>query len=93
MGHLASELELMRAGEPRYNALVIVLWEQFQHHVQEEQKLFEKVQRSKADLMEIGTRLLWMKSQILAREQPASASVIGRNRVFSGTRLDTTVSR
>ena len=92
MGHLASELELMRAGELRYNALVIVLWEQFQRHVQEEQTLFEKVQMSKTELIELGACLLRMKSQLLVRWQSASTSVTGRSRVLSGTRLDTTVS-
>ncbi|HET7061353.1 MAG TPA: hemerythrin domain-containing protein [Nitrosospira sp.] len=62
---LMSELESMKPSDPMYDAVVIVLGEYVNHHIEEEQEqIFPKCQKSKMDLEEIGSELAERKEEL-----------------------------
>jgi hemerythrin-like domain-containing protein len=62
---LISELQSMKPSDPMYDAVVTVLGEYVNHHIEEEQdQIFPKVQKSKMDLEEIGSELAERKEEL-----------------------------
>jgi len=62
---LIAQIQAMRVSDPMYAAVVTVLGEYINHHVEEEQnELFPKVQKTKIDLEELGTRMANLKETL-----------------------------
>jgi len=62
---LISELESMKISDPMYDAVITVLGEYVNHHIQEEEeKMFPKVQKSKMNLEEIGSEMAERKEDL-----------------------------
>jgi hemerythrin superfamily protein len=66
---LISEIKSMKIDDPMYDAVVTVLGEYVNHHVQEEEeKMFPKVQKSKMNLEEIGNEIAERKEELMDSE-------------------------
>ena len=66
---LISEIKSMKIDDPMYDAVVTVLGEYVNHHVQEEEeKMFPKVQKSKMDLEGIGNEIAERKKELMDSE-------------------------
>jgi hemerythrin superfamily protein len=66
---LISEIKSMKIEDPMYDAVVTVLGEYVNHHVQEEEeKMFPKVQKSKMDLEGIGNEIAERKKELMDSE-------------------------
>ena len=66
---LISEIKSMKIEDPMYDAVVTVLGEYVNHHVQEEEeKMFPKVQKSKMDLEGIGNEIAERKEELMDSE-------------------------
>jgi hemerythrin superfamily protein len=66
---LISEIKSMKIDDPMYDAVVTVLGEYVNHHVQEEEeKMFPKVQKSKMDLEGIGNEIAERKEELMDSE-------------------------
>lgn len=62
---LISKLQSMKPSDPMYDAVVTVLGEYVNHHIEEEQdQIFPKCQKSKMDLEEIGSELAERKEEL-----------------------------
>ncbi|MEO9061550.1 MAG: hemerythrin domain-containing protein [Nitrosospira sp.] len=62
---LIAQIQAMRVSDPMYVAVVTVLGEYINHHVEEEQnELFPKVKKTKIDLEELGTRMANLKETL-----------------------------
>ena len=67
---LISEIKSMKIDDPMYDAVVTVLGEYVNHHIQEEEeKIFPKAQKSKMDLEELGTELAESKKELMGTEE------------------------
>jgi hemerythrin superfamily protein len=67
--NLISEIKSMKIDDPMYDAVVTVLGEYVNHHVQEEEeKMFPKVQKSKMDLEGIGNEIAERKEELMDSE-------------------------
>lgn len=67
---LIAQIEGMDASDELFEATVIVLQEQIQHHVEEEEKeYFPQLQKSDMDLQAVGERMLMRKKQLMAQMQ------------------------
>jgi hemerythrin superfamily protein len=63
---LISKIKSMKITDPMYDAVVTVLGEYVNHHVQEEEeKMFPKVQKSKMDLEEVGSEIAGRKEELM----------------------------
>jgi hemerythrin-like domain-containing protein len=63
---LISQIQSMRVSDPMYNAVVTVLGEYINHHVEEEQnEIFPKARQSRLDLEEIGKEIAERKAVLL----------------------------
>ncbi|SEK63256.1 hemerythrin domain-containing protein [Nitrosovibrio tenuis] len=63
---LISEIQSMKVSDPMYDAVVTVLGEYVNHHVEEEEsKMFPKVQKSRMDLEEIGSEIAERKEELM----------------------------
>src|SRR5690242_14602033 len=66
---LISEIKSMKMDDPMYDAVVTVLGEYVNHHVQEEEeKMFPKAQKSKMDLEGIGNEMAERKEELMDSE-------------------------
>jgi hemerythrin-like domain-containing protein len=64
---LIEQIEAMDAGDPLYDAKVIVLGEYIEHHVQEEEnEIFPQAEKSGIDLDELGADLASRKRELMA---------------------------
>ncbi len=64
---LIEQIEAMDAGDPLYDAKVIVLGEYVDHHVQEEEnEIFPQAEKSGVDLDELGGELATRKRELMA---------------------------
>lgn len=64
---LISQLEAMDTTDDHYDAKVLVLSEQIQHHIEEEQeKMFPKVKKAKIETMALGEEMLERKKELQA---------------------------
>jgi hemerythrin superfamily protein len=67
--NLISQIKSMKVDDPMYDAVVTVLGEYVNHHVQEEEeKIFPKVQKSKMDLEELGHEIAERKEELIDSE-------------------------
>jgi len=67
---LISKIKSMKITDPMYDAVVTVLGEYVNHHVQEEEeKMFPKVQKSKMDLEEVGSEMAGRKEELMGSEE------------------------
>jgi len=63
---LIAQIQSMRVSDPMYDAVVKVLGEYINHHVEEEQnEIFPKARKSKLDLEEIGREMAERKEVLL----------------------------
>jgi hemerythrin superfamily protein len=63
---LIAQIQSMNVSDPMYDALVTVLGEYVNHHIEEEQnQLFPKAQKSKMDLEEIGLEIAGRKEELM----------------------------
>lgn len=63
---LISQIKSKKIDDPMYDAVVTVLGEYINHHVQEEEdKIFPKVQKSKMDLEELGHEIAERKEELI----------------------------
>ena len=63
---LITQIQSMNVSDPMYDALVTVLGEYVNHHIEEEQnELFPKVQKSEMDLEEIGAEIAERKEALM----------------------------
>jgi hemerythrin superfamily protein len=77
---LLSELSSMKADEDFYDSKVTVLCELVNHHVQEEEKeVFEKLEKSGADLEELGSALLARKEELTNGRKPSVKNSMAEN--------------
>jgi len=68
---LIGQLEAGKPGDDHYDAKVKVLGEYIRHHVKEEQtEMFPKAQKSKLDLMQLGSEIETRKAELMAEEEP-----------------------
>lgn len=64
---LIAQLEAMQPGDELYDAKVVVLGEQIEHHVEEEEgEMFPQVKKAKLDTRELGEQMLERKLAIMA---------------------------
>ena len=63
---LIAQIQSMKASDPMYDAVVTVLGEYINHHVEEEQnEMFPKVQKSDMDLEELGLEIAERKEALV----------------------------
>ena len=63
---LISQIQSMAASDPMYDAVVTVLGEYINHHIEEEQnEIFPRAQKSKMDLEEIGLEIVERKEALI----------------------------
>jgi hemerythrin-like domain-containing protein len=63
---LITQIQSMKVSDPMYDAVVTVLGEYVNHHIEEEQnEMFPKAQKSKMDLEEIGIELSERKEELM----------------------------
>lgn len=66
---LIGQIEAMEPEENLYDARVKVLWEEIQHHVEEEEKpeegMFARARAAKMDLKDLGRRMAERKQQLM----------------------------
>jgi hemerythrin superfamily protein len=63
---LIAQIQSMRASDPMYDAVVTVLGEYINHHVEEEQnEMFPKAQKSDMDLEELGVEIAERKKALM----------------------------
>jgi hypothetical protein len=63
---LIAQIQSMRASDPMYDAVVTVLSEYINHHVEEEQnEMFPKAQKSDMDLEELGVEIAERKKALM----------------------------
>ena len=63
---LIAQIQSMAASDPMYDALVTVLGEYINHHIEEEQnEMFPKVQKSDMDLDELGLEMAERKGKLV----------------------------
>lgn len=63
---LIAQIQSMNVSDPMYDALVTVLGEYVNHHIEEEQnRIFPKAQKSKMDLEEIGLEIAGRKEELM----------------------------
>jgi hemerythrin superfamily protein len=68
---LIAQLEGGKPGDDHYDAKVKVLGEYIRHHVREEQgQMFPKAQKSKLDLMQLGSEIETRKAELMGDEEP-----------------------
>ena len=77
---LMSELSTMKAGDDFYDSKVTVLCELVKHHVEEEEKeIFEKLEKSGADLEELGSAVLARKQELTSGRKPSIKNSMAEN--------------
>ncbi|MFX8809176.1 hypothetical protein ABTM66_18830, partial [Acinetobacter baumannii] len=66
---LIGQIEAMEPEDNLYDARVKVLWEEIQHHVEEEEKpeegMFARARAAKMDLKDLGRRMAERKQQLM----------------------------
>ena len=63
---LIAQIQSMKASDPMYDAVVTVLGEYINHHVEEEQnEMFSKAQKSDMDLEELGVEIAERKKALM----------------------------
>ena len=64
---LIEQIESMRAGDDLYDAKVVVLSEQIDHHAtEEEDEMFPKVKKAKVDIAALGMEMMERKRALMA---------------------------
>lgn len=77
---LMSELSTMKAGDDFYDSKVTVLCELVKHHVAEEEKeIFEKLEKSGADLEELAAAVVARKEEIISGRKPSIKNSMAEN--------------
>ncbi|WP_213953849.1 MULTISPECIES: hemerythrin domain-containing protein [unclassified Variovorax] len=70
---LIAQIEAMGADEPLFDAKVVVLGEQIDHHVKEErEEMFPKARASGMDLVELKEQLAARKQELMAQVEAAA---------------------
>lgn len=65
---LIAQIQAMRVSDPMYDAVVTVLGEYINHHVEEEQnEIFPKAKKAKIDLEEIGSEMTERKKVLMEK--------------------------
>lgn len=65
---LIAQIQAMQASNPMYDALMTVLGENIEHHIEEEQKdMFPKVKKLKLDLEELGREMAERKEKLMEK--------------------------
>ena len=65
---LIAQIQAMQASNPLYDALMTVLGENIEHHIEEEQKdMFPKVKKLKLDLEELGREMAERKEKLMEK--------------------------
>lgn len=76
---LIAQLEESEPGDDHYDAKVIVLGEQIDHHVKEEEgEMFSTARKAKLDMEELGMQLMQRKEQLMS-EGPSAADKGGES--------------
>jgi len=83
---LIAQLEAGKPGDDHYDAKVKVLGEYIRHHVKEEQtEIFPKAQKTKLDMVELGSQIQTRKAELTMDDrpprkaaEPAKASILSR---------------
>ena len=67
---LIAKIQSMNSSDPTYDALVTVLGEYVNHHIEEEQsEIFPKVEKAKMDLEEIGAEIAERKEALMEEQE------------------------
>jgi hemerythrin superfamily protein len=67
---MIAKIQSMNSSDPMYDALVTVLAEYVNHHVEEEQnEIFPKVEKAKVDLEEIGSEIAERKEALMGEQE------------------------
>jgi hemerythrin-like domain-containing protein len=67
---LIEKIQSMNSSDPMYDAIVSVLGEYVNHHIEEEQnEIFPKVEKAKVDLEEIGTEIAARKEELTEEQE------------------------
>jgi hemerythrin-like domain-containing protein len=67
---LIEKIQSMNSSDPMYDALVRVLGEYVNHHIEEEQnEIFPKVEKAKMDLEEIGSEIEERKEALMEEQE------------------------
>ncbi|MGZ3376568.1 MAG: hemerythrin domain-containing protein [Phenylobacterium sp.] len=74
---LMDEIEAMRPGEELYDAKMIVLEEQIEHHVDEEEEdYFPRARKTGMDLKAVGARMAALKDQLQAQVDASAGKAL-----------------
>ena len=66
---LIAQIQAMQASNPMYEALMTVLGENIEHHIEEEQKdMFPKVKKLNLDLEELGLEMAGRKETLMEKQ-------------------------
>ena len=67
---LIEKIQSMNSSDPMYDAIVRVLGEYVNHHIEEEQnEIFPKVEKAKMDLEEIGSEIEERKEALMEEQE------------------------
>lgn len=67
---LIEKIQSMNSSDPMYDAMVSVLGEYVNHHIEEEQnEIFPKVEKAKVDLEEIGAEIAARKEELTEEQE------------------------
>lgn len=67
---MIAKIQSMNSSDPMYDALVTVLAEYVNHHIEEEQnEIFPKMEKAKVDLEEIGSEIAERKQALMGEQE------------------------
>lgn len=67
---MIAKIQSMNSSDPMYDALVTVLAEYVNHHIEEEQnEIFPKMEKAKVDLEEIGSEIAERKEALMGEQE------------------------
>ena len=67
---MISKIQSLNSSDPMYDALVSVLGEYVNHHIEEEQnEIFPKMEKAKVDLEEIGSEIAERKEALMGEQE------------------------